>query len=307
VRGPGDLPLAGLVTGILRADAERRAAEEIPLTEDLLEEEESPLSALLRVLDTTAATVDPAAAGTEHLAGLVGRPLALVRALLRIEVGPDPAPPETPEPLRRERAGALRELARLAVPVRLGALTRLSDGLLGFFVDDDYGRFHPVAGEVLAAALDSGRRRGVLAAGADPTDAPVLPVTSPYVVADPVLFVHPGQTVRLTLIVVPGTAVHATCGIVPRTAVRLQRDWAAEALERIAPSFRIGPVLVDPTTVRMPAPGGGGLSPSWAHRDTPITWRDDPIAAAAGGARLSERPAQLQEGWIRLQLAEEDE
>jgi hypothetical protein len=292
---------------MLRADVQRRLEHPPPETEDLLEEEESPLSALLRVLDTTAATVDTTAAGTEHIAGLVGRPLALVRALLRIEAGPDPAPPETPEPLRGERAQALRDLARLAVPVRLGLLSRLNDGLLGYFVDDDYTRFHPVAGDVLAAALDSGPRRGVLATGADPATATVRPITAPYVVADPVLTVHPGQTLRLTLVVMPGTAVHATCGVLPRSSVRLQREWTAEALERIAPSFRIGPVLVDPTTIRLPAPGGGGMSPTWAHRDTPTTWRDDPIAAATAEARLSEQPAQVQEGWIRLRLAREDD
>ena len=307
VGGPRDLPVAGLVTGVLRADAERRAAGSVPETEDLLEEEESPLSALLRVLDTTAATVDATASGNEHLAGIMGRPLALVRALLRVEIGPDPAPPETPEPLRDARAESLRDTARLAVPVRLGALTRLDDGLLGFFVDDDYTRFYPVAGEVLEAALDSGPRRGILETSADPAAPPTRPVTSPYVVSDPVLHVHPGQTLRLTLVVVPGTAVHATCGLLPRTSVRLQRDWGAEALQRIAPSFRIGPVLVDPATIRMPAPGGGGVKPSWARRDTPTTWRDDPIAAASAEALLPEAPAEVQEGWIRIELGKEEE
>src|SRR6185437_10547091 len=104
---------------------------------------------------------------------------------------------------------------------------------------------------------------------------------------------------RLTLLVIPGTTVHATCGLLPRTAVALQRDWTAAALEVIAPSFRVGPVLVDPATIRMPAPGGG-LTPSWAYRDTPTTWRDDPISAATGQARLAERPAVVQDGWLRL-------
>ncbi|KOU66859.1 hypothetical protein ADK57_18025 [Streptomyces sp. MMG1533] len=306
VNGPGDLPLAGVVTGLLRADAQRRAAGLAPETEDLLEEEESPLSAMLRVLDTTAATVDSAAAGTDHLAGLMSRPLALVRALLRIEIGPDEAPPETPQPLRRLREQRLAEVARLEVPVRLGALSRLDDGVLGYFVDDDYGRFHPVAGDVLAAALDSGPRRGLLASGADPAAPGTRPVTSGYVVADPVLRVHPGQTVRLTLVVVAGAAVHATCGLLPRTSVRLHRDWTAEALERIAPSFRVGPVLVDPATIRMPAPGGGGITPTWAHRDTPATWREDPIAAATAEARMAERPAAVQDGWLRLVRGEEE-
>jgi hypothetical protein len=307
VGGPADLPVAGLVTGLLRADAERRAAGPVPETEDLLEEEESPLSALLRVLDTTAGTVDSTASGNEHLAGLVGSPLVLVRALLRVEIGPDPAPAETPEPLSSDRAQAFRETARLAVPVRLGALTRLDDGLLGFFVDDDYSRFYPVAGDVLEVALDSGPRRGILETSTDPTEPQTRPITSSYVVSDPVLHVHPGQTMRLTLVVVPGTAVHATCGVLPRTSVRLQREWTADVLQTIAPSFRMGPVLVDPATIRMPAPSGGGVKPSWARRDTPITWRDDPIAAASAEALLPDTPAEVQEGWIRLELGKEED
>ena len=40
-----------------------------------------------------------------------------------------------------EWAQAEQEAARHAFPVRIGELTRSDDGVLGFFVDDDYSRF----------------------------------------------------------------------------------------------------------------------------------------------------------------------
>ena len=41
---------------------------------------------------------------------------------------------------RAARAAAYRDLARLELPVRLGELTRTDDGLLGYFLDDDFTR-----------------------------------------------------------------------------------------------------------------------------------------------------------------------
>ena len=52
-------------------------------------EAESALSALLRAIDTTLWTVDSfASLGSEHVAGLVGRPIAVVRAQRAPRVAP---------------------------------------------------------------------------------------------------------------------------------------------------------------------------------------------------------------------------
>ncbi len=48
---------------------------------------ESSLSAMLRAVDTTMWTVDAFSSfGSEHVAGLVGRPIAVVRTQLRLEL-----------------------------------------------------------------------------------------------------------------------------------------------------------------------------------------------------------------------------
>ena len=88
--------------------------------------------------------------------------------------------------------------------------------------------------------------------------------------------------------------------MLPRKSLALARDWFHAALERLSPSFRVGPVLTDPTAVRMPKVTGLGDKQQFTRRDTPLSWRDDPILAASQAALLPDAPANVQEGWIRV-------
>src|SRR5262249_46643940 len=91
-------------------------------------EPDNALQALLRVIDATRWAVDPFGhAGDEHLALLVGHPVVVVRAQLRLELQ---------EPVHPEIAN------QTSVAVRLGALTHWDDGLYGYFVNDDYTTLH---------------------------------------------------------------------------------------------------------------------------------------------------------------------
>ena len=103
-----------------------------------------------------------ASLGSEHVAGLVGRPIAVVRAQLRLELKP-PTDIDLSDPARAaEWAAAEQAAMRLAFPVRIGELTRSDDGVLGFFVDDDYAHFRLVDKVIAATATDAGRSRGQL-------------------------------------------------------------------------------------------------------------------------------------------------
>jgi hypothetical protein len=286
-------------TELVRVDAIERGAGR---TADA----ETALSALLRVIDTTSWTVDPfGQTGTEHLSLLIGRPIAVVRAELRLEVRPDLDDyPRLDPAAKAARETAFAALADRAFDVRLGALTHQDDGLLGYFVDDDYTRMYPVHTSVLAQALPSGRHEGYLGpvdeVSAFDASGQVRPIGSTYVVPDPTVTVRPGQTVRLTLLMDPGQSVHASCGLLPRKSVALLRDWTADALTRLAPSFRVGPVLVDPQAIRLPEPSAVAAHQQWTRRDGPLTWRDDPIIAATQDALLPDTATQVQEGYIRV-------
>lgn len=290
--------LGHFAAGMVAADAAARGG--LPVGTD---QPESGLSAFLRAVDSTLWTVDTyASLGSEHIAGLVGRPLAVVRATLRLDVDDDLDELDLSDSARREaRERAYRELADRAFPVRLGELTRSDDGLLAFFVDDDYQHVHLVDKVVRDAATDSGRWQGHFGRlGQTPVVPGERAISHPYVVAEDELRVHPGQVVRLTLLMNPAGKVHLTSGVLPRKSLQLARDWVRPGLSVLAPSARIGPVLIDTAQVRLPKISAFGKDQLWTRRDTPSTWKDDPILAATQTALLPDLPHQVEEGYIRI-------
>jgi hypothetical protein len=202
---------------------------------------------------------------------------------------------------RAARAAAYAELARVEVSVRIGELTRTDDGVLGYVLDDDFTRVHVVDRVVAELARAAGRSRGrlgpfgTLAGVPDPQ-----PITHPYLVPDGEVRLRPGVPRLVTLLMLPGSAVHVTSGVVPRATVRLQRAWFGPGLDRLSPSVRVGPVLLDPGEVRLPRVSALGEEQAFTRRDGPIGWRDDPILAATQAALLPETPVTAQEGWIRV-------
>ena len=268
------------------------------------------MSALLRAIDTTLWTVDTfAALGSEHVAGLVGRPIAVVRAQLRLELRP-PLDVDLSDAQRAaEWARAEADAARYAFPVRIGELTRSDDGVLGFFVDDDYTRFRLVDKAIAGAATAGGRSRGQLGLYSSVNGMPASqPIAHPYIAgtddAD-TLLLHVGQTVTLTVFMHPAGKCSLTSGVLPRKALAIARDWVGPGLAKIAPSLRTGPVLVETDLdkdkqVRLPKVSVFGKDQNFLWRDTPATWRTDAILAATQTALLPDTPAELREGWIRV-------
>ena len=80
----------------------------------------------------------------------------------------------------------------------------------------------------------------------------------------------------------------------------MRREWIAAAMATLSPTFRFGPVLVDPKTIRMPVPNEIHGTWSWDHRADITTWAEDPIVAATQDAHLRPDPASGTEGWMRM-------
>jgi hypothetical protein len=303
---PAQQALGRFATGLVASDAQARTGA--PLVFGAARE--SALSALLRAIDTTLWSVDAfASLGSEHVAGLVGRPIAVVRAQLRLELRP-PDDIDLSNPDRAaEWAEAEQEAARYAFPVRIGEVTRSDDGVLGFFVDDDYSHFRLVDKAIAGAASEAGRSRGQLGLFGSTGSTPgTKPIDHPYIAgtddAD-TLMLHIGQTVTLTVFMLPASRASLTSGVLPRKALALARDWVGPGLAAIAPSLRTGPVLVetdlDPEgEVRLPKVSVFGKDQNFLWRDTPATWRTDAILAATQTALLPDTPAEFREGWIRV-------
>jgi hypothetical protein len=281
----GQVPLGWVATGLVAADVKDRSGPSPSA--------ESALTAALRAIDTTLWTVDTfAGLGSEHVAGLVGRPIAVVRAQLWLELQPEDLLDLSDPARAEERRAAEAALAAEAFPVRLGELTRTDDGLLGFFVDDDFEHLHLVDRVVAALAKPPGPEGHL-------SDEPA-PIEHPYLVAEDTVTIHFGQRLTLTLLMHPAGRVHLTSGVLPRKVLELARDWVAPGLARLSPSLRTGPLLIDPDQVRLPKPSVLGAQQVFTRRTTPATWRDDPILAATQTALLPDGPSSVQDGYIRV-------
>ena len=259
-----------------------------------LPNQETALQAFMRVIDSTLWSVDPFGhQGDEHLALLVGHPIVVMRASLKMELQ-EPVDPSS--------------ALKVKFPVRLGALIHWQDGLLGYFINDDFDTLScsDAAAAGLARAIGPGagflQQVNLVQPYYDSFATPAAndPVSHPYVDTTGTIWLTPGQEVQLTVLVEPMTNVNATTGLLPRKEIGMRREWITSALAKLAPTFRFGPVLVDPKHIRMPIAAELNGTWTWDHRADVITWANDVVTHATQDAILQPDPPVASEGWLQL-------
>lgn len=293
-------PIADVAAGVLTADVAARGQSSPPST--------TSLSAMLRAIDTTLWTVDTySAIGSPSIAGLVGRPIAVVRATIMLDAPSDTAEVSvTGSGGVTARQAVFDALTGIQFPFRLGAMERSDDAVLGFYLNDDYSKLHLVDKVVASQAPPSGRMQGALGQLGDEIDLTATPIDHPYILAEDEVRVRPGQEIAVTILMLPAGKLHLTSGILPRKALQLADDWVTPGLNAISPSVRVGPVLVDPAEIRLPLISAMGPRQRFTRRTGPLTWRDDPIVASTQAAYLPRTPHEAQEGWIRVNPETDD-
>lgn len=265
---PKDSFLGDLAEGIVDADTALAQSQMKGDNEAIT----SSLRSLLAILDITRWTVDLSGrAGDEHLSLLLGHPIAVVRAILEIDVQDPRTPPEN---------------ETTAVPVKLGTLLHSQDGLLAYYVSDNFDRVYVV----------------------DPSVADLMPATgsgtidSPYIDKSGVFYANSGRIVPLTLLMMPCTDVHVTTGLLPQKKAGLLKEWTAAALSRISPALRRGPILRDPSATRLPIPADIRANWLWHRRSDPSNWVSDQIVAATSEAIMPNEPIQASDGWLQAKM-----
>jgi len=248
---------------------------------DLANAGEGVLSALLRAIDTTYWHADPfGKGGPSHPAFYMGRPVAVVRAVMRLQV--EGGLPAMSEAQRKH-----------AYQVRLGAVERRVDGLLGYFLDNDYSRFHTVF------PIDE---------SGEPEPANDQSIDHDFLIFDSTVDVFPETDVHLTLLMNPQSALHITSGFLPQKQITLLREHWDTPVNKIAPTFKVGPVLVDPANIRMPIESANPVMDwEWLHRETPSDVFSSQIKPSDSLAGMPNGTMKAFEGWIKLRRKEGDD
>jgi hypothetical protein len=247
------------------------------------------------------------------LSVLVGRPLALVRAELRLEPeglpaldqklswtanDPTGAPPlaqilatslgsaSAPPPNQSMVTGGVENVRW---PVRLGDRRSTNDGLVGFFKGEppllrevsnlDVCPFHASWG----FDFDNVSNPGLQAAQELELDC-VVP--------------H-----RVTLLMDPQARVHVTSGFLPKGALELSAAQLEGAKRVREVFFQAAPVLGTPTTAYVPKPSDDYGQWSWTYRPNVTGWAEDPdMVSAAELAGPAVGWPTLTEGWLKLKI-----
>lgn len=250
--------LRGLVNGVLLAGAQSGAA----------------LESLFTLIDSAQWTIDPTSGwGDEELPALVGRPLAVVRAEVGLDVQGLPARSQAWDEPATSTTGAYDQIP---FPVQLGSADLLDDGLVGYYLNDDYRQIQTVHKAPAGPYIGSTR------------PAPAV-----------------GHTALLTLLMDPRGTVHATSGILPVTTVELPEQYSTPALSTMALLIRCGPVLSDAAAPSLPVPALDHGTWSWVQYHDPLRpARRSALAPADLTAALRDSPVLIRDGWLELLLAD---
>ena len=265
--------------------------------QDLLAHDADAFEDLTATIDRSLSSiVDPVPSDDQLPSRLIGRPVALIRADLALQLqGPpladpswirilDPLDPDYTDPDYTDYTWA----------IRLGDPHDLDDGLVGYFAADpdrpvDYRRLHAV--DPATPTTSTGYVQPI--GNGDDLALAARPATRP--------------TVRhLTLLAHPHLPVHATTGILPVQQLRLDADLVHHALANIRASFRLNPVLATTRTNRTATssiPGHGGNTPQAGPVDRILDGRDDTWYQTADGL-----PPKVRAGdWVQVDLGAERE
>ena len=254
-------------------------------------------TALWKVIDTVADTIEPGQLPTNSgLAPLIGRPLALVQAAVRLELNGHPY-----LNLGWDYVGedTDNDFDDVQFPVVLGNLAKLEDGLVGYFKQANPDGPYDLSTFYSQAAQEGGGG-GVRRPAQDTL---CVTATPPLGAAGgpPILR---AATRKMLMLVDPRAGVHATTGVLPTASLTLPPDQTQASLASLDFSFFTAPVLRCADELTLPTPVESGYQLSWIEQTTSsgaLAWEVTPeIDAPTGNAVWAYTPQQLTEGWLRL-------
>lgn len=277
--------LLGLVNGVLAAGLD----------------DVSALNDLLALIDGASALTDPTWSSTGQLGALVGSPLAVVRASIQLELFGDPVYDQSYADTGERVTGGMPEVS---FPARIGDLSISANGVVGYYANDAYDVAYAAYGYSAQAAAQLRARVGLATSSAsgfvvedallqlgDLLDTGSLAAPSQIATPKPIL---------LTVFMAPRGILPAITGQQPVQSVALPPGPVTEALSTMALTFRAGPLLVEPSLVRMPLPAH--IKGDWAltWRDTVTSWAERDVSDDSATAQLKRAPLRLTEGWLEL-------
>ncbi len=202
----------------------------------------------LKMVNKVLEKIDPESFAQHlDLALLMGRPIAIVRAALNLELKGRTAVNQSWELFSRDIGDETYDtegFEKTRFPIRLGEPGQFNDGVIGFWKDEEtVGPFHSAI------------------SGEDSDTIHYYKDGKPNIT---VSIADAPQT--FTLLIDPRAKVHVVSGIQPTKIINLPPDQYLDALRRIDIFFLASPVLSPKERVALPLPFESGFEWSWVSR-----------------------------------------
>ena len=229
------------------------------LTSDANDKRGEFINNFITVIDSALENIEPENfAQHQDLALLMGRPVAVVRASLKLELQGLPAINHGWNVFRQDLGRDYRDtdnLTKVEFPVRIGEDRQLNDGLVGYWQEGEDGSL----GNIFYAPQSGGvTDKQIETHSGDPLNV-CLTIEEP-----PQAF---------TLLMDPRGKVHATSGVLPTKVIDLPPDYYTEALKKIEITFLSVPILTEAYRIKLPLPKEAGYTWSWLEKDR-YTWKE---------------------------------
>lgn len=232
-----------------------------------------------QAIDETLWGVDPLGErNNQSLSILVGRPIAVVRAAMGLELYGNASTNLAWERTGQNDTGGVNNYK---FPVQIGSLELGQDGVMGYFTNDDYSAFNTVHNAMI-----------------------VDPASPPYIVNKYTPVQPNAAAVHITLLLDPRGAIHCSTGVLPVLNVELSELYIGKVLDDMLVEFKAGPLLVDKTQWWLPLPAGVGQQWSWLQpyrEDDELEWSEvHELVAANAVPQMSASPKTIVEGRLKL-------
>jgi hypothetical protein len=279
-------------------------------SEEVKQRKRDFLKNFISALDSGLENIDPENfAQHQGLALLMGRPIAVVRASLNLELQGLPSINQDWNVFWHDLRRNTRKtdgFDQVKFPTRLGEYEQFNDGLVGYWREerDSLGEdfYAPQSNPVDNSHIRFHNPKKPWHIDLKLEDTPKM----------------------LTMLIDPRGKVHATCGILPTKAIDIPPDQYQEALEKIEITFLSTPILTDLTDlhdqnvlvdpdnlakkINLPLPGEVGYEWSWLEKKKG-DWLEVPhdnIAQANPNAVFSGKQV-IREGWLKLSPAKNNQ
>ncbi|MBE9137938.1 hypothetical protein IQ254_12165 [Nodosilinea sp. LEGE 07088] len=220
-------------------------------------------------------------AQNQSLALLMGRPIAVVRAAVNLELQGLPAINQDwivfRQDMQQMRSLEQRDtddLTEVKVPIRIGEYRQLNDGVIGYWKEQpsaDGG--YEYENDIFYAQQSKLNESDKIETQAIDRD------TNPDVEEGPINIIQsissPPQL--LTMLVDPRGSVHATAGILPSKVITIPPEQYAEALANIKVTFSTTPILTERTQqgrLYLPLPTAPDYDWVWLEQKGRDTWSE---------------------------------